>query len=795
MTELFIQLFNMSITAGWMILAVIVVRFLCKRMPKTWHCFLWYLVMLRLLMPVSIESEWSLIPNSKVITEDLLYSQNPADEVVNINITEQMMSSDGPMTDEEKQAKYEAYLEKIYAEEELAQSQTDTEEMIGFSSLWNEFVDFITPDPGASVNPLQVLVYGASYIWLFGMVFMLGYTFISYRRVVKRVKEAVLLKDNIYQSEYVESPFLFGVIKPRIYVPFSLKGEALNCVIAHERTHIKRYDHIVRLLAFLLLTIYWFQPLAWVFYLLLCRDMELACDEMVLKQIGMDKKKLYSQTLLECSVSPKKITVCPLAFGEMSVKQRIKNILNFRKPAVWLVAGTVLLCVILVVCFMTNPVNDGYGTGTTKTEYSGEQNGVETSDISEIENDIPDVTNDMGSLTEQQIEALPEPKNLTEPPTLYLTDPLSSLYSEFAVQPGTYEWSYQTEDGVTGISACGLHPVEVAELANRLNIPDYNGMEDVIYTFGYSVMPDRIEIEEYGIWAMGNAEAEVLEEKVLGGDMYVPLKQNRIYAICAMWDDSKMEERGFYGNAYYTVVTGENPQIEEGSITIFAHAKEIIDKKAGRILISSDSDAYPGAFLLDISENVYDIEEIKLGELMMINMKDTGEMDGKLPVYKAYFMKEKRELIGNEGYTLTDFTITENEPQTPKIDFSGQEPFTEEVNTLEGVTMYMEKYKSTEGDVEIRNEYGKELQYGDWYDIQVQQDGNWYSMPLIIDNAAYHDIAYPVQDQTTSVWEVNWSYFYGELPAGKYRIVKDIIDLREPGDYTKYYLAAEFEIK
>ncbi len=764
MTELFIQLFNMSITAGWMILAVIVVRFLCKRMPKTWHCFLWYLVMLRLLMPVSIESEWSLIPNSRVITEELLYSQNPVGEVVNINITEQMMSSEGSMTDEEKLARFEAYLARAQAAEVLSQSQSDMVETTGFKSglsfLWAEFIDFITPDPGASVNPLQVLVYGASYIWLFGMVFMLGYIFISYRHVVKRVEEAVLLKDNIYQSEYVASPFVFGVIRPRIYVPFSLKGESLDCVIAHERTHIKRYDHIVRLLAFLLLTVYWINPLTWVFYMLLCRDMELACDEMVLKQIGMDKKKLYSQTLLECSVSPKKITVCPLAFGEMSVKQRIKNILNFGKPAVWLVAGTVLLCVILVVCFMTNPVNDGYGTGTTKTEYSGEQNGVETSDISEIENDIPDVTNDMGSLTEQQIEALSEPKNLMEPPALYLTNPLSSLLSEFSVQAGTYEWFYQTEDGVTGISACGLHPVEAAEKADYLRIPDYNGMEDVIYTFGYSVMPDHVELEEYGIWAMGNAEAEALEEKVLGGDMYVPLKQNRIYAIRAVWEEDKMGERGFSGNAYYTVVTGAKEMSKDETVTIVAHAKEIINRQKGRILISSDTDEYPGAFYLNISENVYDIEKVICGERMLIQMKDTGEVDGRVPIYEACYMQEERD-----------------------------------VNTLDGVAMYMEKYKSTEGDVEIRNESGRELTYGNWYEIQVYQDGNWYNMPLIIDNAAYYDIAYTILDQTTSVWEINWSYFYGELPEGKYRIIKDILDVREPGNYMKYYLATEFEIK
>ena len=744
MTDLFIQLLNMSITAGWLILAVIVVRFISKRMPKTWHCFLWYLVMLRLLMPVSIESEWSLIPNSKVITEDLLYSQNPVGEIVNFNITDQMMSSNGPMSDEEKQAKYEAYLEKIYAEDELLQSQTTMDEI--------EFVNFITPDPGASVNPLQVIVYGASYIWLFGMAVMLGYTCISYIRVSKRMKEAVLLKENIYQSEYVESPFVLGVIKPRIYVSFSLTGESLDCVIAHECTHIKRLDHIMRLLAFLLLTIYWFQPLVWVFYLLLCRDMELACDEMVLKQIGMDKKKLYSQTLLECSVSPKKISVCPLAFGEMGVKQRIKNILNFRKPAAWLVVGTVLLCMVLIICFMTNPVNDGYGTDSTQTEYEGGQNDEETSLILQMENDIPNVANDIGDLTEQQ--------NLTEPPALYLTDPLSSQYSEFFVQAGTFEWSYQTEEGMTGISACGPHPLESAEHAKVLSIPHYNGMEDVPYIFDYSVKPDYMEIQEYNIEDMGNTDAVTLSEKTISGERFIPLKRDCIYAIKTVWEESKLEERGFYGNAYYTVVTGTKEMVEEETVTIIAHAKEIIDKQNGRILISSDTDDYPGAFYLDISEKVYDIEKVICGERMLIQMKDTEEVDGKLPIYEACFMQEERE-----------------------------------VNTLEGVTMYMKEYNSIKGDVEIRNEYGKELQYGDWYDIQVQQNGNWYSLPLIIDNAAYHDIAYLVQNQTTSVWEINWSYFYGELPAGKYRIVKDIIDLREPGDYTKYYLAVEFEIK
>ena len=707
MYQLFIQLFNMSMTAGWLILAVLIVRFLTKRMPKTWHCFLWYLVMLRLLLPVSIESEWSLIPNSKVITEELLFSKDPLHEIESINLTEQMLVSDGQgLTDEEKQEKYAAYFKQVQEEdlaqlekEDMAQSEADTKNVLDF--LWPEFVEFITPNSGDSVNPLQVIVYGASYIWMLGIGVMILYTCISYLRVSGRVRQAVLLKENVYQSEYVDSPFVFGLIKPRIYIPFYLQGDALDCVIAHERTHIKRLDHVVRLFAFLLLIVYWFHPLVWIFYLLLCRDMELACDEMVIKQIGMDKKKLYSQTLLECSVSAKKFAVCPLAFGETSVKQRVKNILNFQKPTVWLVAGTVVLCVVLVVCFMTNPVNDGYGMGSIQTN-------------NEYETPVNDNEIINGQIQEQlyqqtmiQTENMEEPKNLQEPPALYLTDLLSSFYTEFSVQPGTYEWNYyQTEESMCGISACGLHPVEAARHAEVLKIPHYNGAEEVLYSFHYSVIPDRMEIEEYGIEDMGNTDAKPTEEYSVEGKRLVSLKRNRIYAIRAVWEESKLEERGFYGNAYYTVVTGEAAPKEDSTLS-------------------------------------------------------------------------------------EDFTMTQGEPQTPQIDYSENELFTEEVNTLDGVTMELAKYNSMEGEVKIYNECGKEIQYGDWYEIQVYQDGNWYSMSLIIDNVGYHDIAYPVQNQSASIWEINWSYFYGELPKGKYRIVKDILDI---GDFTKYYITTEFEI-
>ena len=689
MYNLFIQLFNMSVTTGFMILAVIAVRFLSKRMPKSWHCFLWYLVMLRLILPISIESEWSLLPYSKVITEDLLYSRNPLGEVENINITEQMEASDGPITYEEKQAKYEEYIKRGWAED-LAQKE---EKPQFFYAILQAFEDFVTPNAGDSVNPLQVIVYGASYIWLGGMAVMLLYIGIGYRRVAKRVQQAVLLKDNVYLCEFVDSPFVFGVVKPRIYVPYTMTGEMLECVIVHERTHIRRLDHLVRLVAFLLLTIHWFSPFVWMFYLLLCRDMELACDEMVIKQMGMDKKKLYSEALLECSTSSKKNAAYLLAFGETSVKQRVKNILNFRKPSIWLVVGTVVLCVVLVICFMTDPVDNEYSAGSVQT-----LNDIIGSDITATNNEFSN--EQIQQQLSEHKEKTPEPKNLQEPPSLYVNDMLSSLYSEFYVQAGTYEWNYyQTEESMCGISACGAHPLEAAKHAKVLEIPYYNGVDEVLYSFHFSVMPDRMEIEEYTIQDMGNTEAKPLEEDVVEGTSLVSLKRNCIYAIRAVWDETKLQNRGFYGNAYYTVVTGEE--------------------------ISAET----------MDEN---------------NMSQSGT--------------------------------------------NTQEPYLAEVNTLEGVTMHMKNYNAAGGAVEISNESGRELIYGDWYEIQVYQDGNWCSVSLIIDNIGFHDIGYPVTDQSKSVWEINWSYFYGELPKGKYRIVKDISDIREPGDFTTYYIMTEFEI-
>lgn len=310
MEHVFIKLLNMSITAGWMILAVILLRFLLKKAPKAIRCFLWMLVGIRLVFPFSWESIWSLIPSSHVISTDILTSETPA----------------------------------IHSGIDLLNRAVNP-----------VLSESLAPDPYASANPMQIVTYMASVVWISGIVLLLLYSALSYLRLRRRLFDAVRLRDNIWQSEKAASPFVLGLFRPRIYLPYHLHDPGISHVVAHEQAHIQRRDHWVKPIAFLILTVYWFNPLIWLSYILLCRDIELACDERVVKEMDMENKKEYSEALLSLSVPRHTIAACPLAFGEAGVRQRIKNVLNYKKPAFWLILTALLSCVVLAVCFLTDP--------------------------------------------------------------------------------------------------------------------------------------------------------------------------------------------------------------------------------------------------------------------------------------------------------------------------------------------------------------------------------------------------------------------------------------------------------
>ena len=343
MNELFLKIINMSISASWLVLAVLILRFVLKKAPKWINVLLWGIVAIRLICPFSFESPLSLIPSAETIPLNIGMDSTPT---INSGIS-------------------------------------------AINNAVNPIISqFNTPMAGASINPLQITIGIYEYIWIFGMIALALYTAISYWRLRRKVDTAVRYKDNIFQSENVSFPFVLGIIKPRIYLPFKMNGQYLEHVVAHEQAHICRKDHWWKPLGFLLLMIHWFNPLMWLAYVLLCRDIELACDEKVIKELGNEQRGDYTQALVACSVNRRMIAACPLTFGEVGVKERVKSVMNYKKPALWVIIIAVIVCVGVAVCFLTNPKQDSYTLRIVVPAGSQEEFVYTDEEVSAIRNSI-----------------------------------------------------------------------------------------------------------------------------------------------------------------------------------------------------------------------------------------------------------------------------------------------------------------------------------------------------------------------------------------------------------------------
>ena len=324
MNELFLKIVNMSISASWLVLVVLILRFVLKKAPKWVNILLWGIVAIRLICPFSFESALSLIPSAETFPEKVI---------------------SGPSFD-------------------VQTGITPVDNRIN-DYLGDRYFEGVTVPANNGNNIMTIL----TIVWTIGILLLVAYTVISYWRLRRKVDTAVRYKDNIFQSENVKSPFVLGIIKPRIYLPFNMNGQDLEHVVAHEQAHIHCKDHWWKPFGFLLLTIHWFNPLVWLAYVLLCRDIELACDEKVIKELGNEQRADYTQALVACSVNRRMIAACPLAFGEVGVKDRVKSVMNYKKPAFWGVVLAVIVCVFVAVCFLTNPVTKNNGTDGTVTEW------------------------------------------------------------------------------------------------------------------------------------------------------------------------------------------------------------------------------------------------------------------------------------------------------------------------------------------------------------------------------------------------------------------------------------------
>ena len=319
MAAVFLKLLNLSISASWLVLAVLVLRLISKRSPKWVNVLLWGIVALRLVLPFSIESAVSLIPSAETVSP---------------------------------------------AAVQFAPAPTITSGVSVIDNAVNPSLsEHFAAVPTASVNPLYVWTEIAGWVWLIGLGAMLLYALVSYLRLRRRVSVSLPVQDHIYLCDAISSPFILGVVKPHIYLPSGLDEVQRQNVLAHEQAHLARRDHWWKPLGFALLAVYWFNPVLWLAYTLLCRDIELACDERVIRTMDESAVKTYSTVLLACSMPRKAVITCPLAFGEVGVKERVRNALRYKKPAFWVVAASVTVCVVVAVCFLTDPPTDTDAAG------------------------------------------------------------------------------------------------------------------------------------------------------------------------------------------------------------------------------------------------------------------------------------------------------------------------------------------------------------------------------------------------------------------------------------------------
>jgi len=314
MSELFLSVLNMSLTASYVILFVILVRQVLKKSPKFISYVLWIVVALRLIIPFSFESMFSLMPrntNTAPIPHDIIYQKSP---------------------------------------------QINT----GIETV-DSFVNQSLPAPttvGASANPLQIYAEIGAYIWILGIVALLVYSFVSILSLYKQLKRAQLIEKNIFEANNLKTPFVLGLVRPKIYLPVGLSATERSYILLHEQTHIHRKDHIIKILAFLILSIHWFNPLVWVAFILMSKDMELSCDERVLKEMDEDIIKPYANSLLSLATGKHILNGSPLAFGEGNVKGRIKNVLNYRKPKFWIMVISIIIVLAVSIGLITNPKSD-----------------------------------------------------------------------------------------------------------------------------------------------------------------------------------------------------------------------------------------------------------------------------------------------------------------------------------------------------------------------------------------------------------------------------------------------------
>ncbi len=544
MTELFLKIFNMSISAGWLVLAVVVVRLLLKKAPKWVVCLLWAMVAVRLVLPFSVESALSLIPSAETVPREIVYSESPA----------------------------------VYTGLQFVNSAVNP--IIG---------ETLAPGDDNSVNPMQVITNAASVIWIAGMSIMAACAAISYIKIRRKVKVSMPADGNIYVCDGINTPFILGVLNPKIYLPSSMDESNTEYVIAHERAHLRRRDHWWKPLGFVLLAVYWFNPLMWTSYVLLCRDIELACDEKVVREMGAQDKKAYSEALLGCSVPRKMIAACPLAFGEVGVKERVKSVLSYKKPAFWIIIAALAAAIVIAVCFLTDPLKTDIPDSIRVIDSGSDVEGISIEMIeADLEGEYPYIKIRWKNRTAKSC-------TFGEPYDIYRlengvwvdcrvtdtmwnaigyalspfgsTDKKYSLYHIDMTEEGTYRLEAEcSEDGKPDVDYKLWIDFELSEGTPLTTVKQYEA-EELIYDSGiYSSVAD---VEFAPMWKVSDMSGSLyLQEKYSSNIDWVGLSDMRETELTRQNFDKRLDMVPIWSKGFSSEkLRGENKRAWEAAFT------------------------------------------------------------------------------------------------------------------------------------------------------------------------------------------------------------------------------------
>jgi len=742
MADLFIKILNMSISAGWLILLVVFLRLLFRKMPKWIMVLLWGIVGLRLLLPVSLESRLSLIPSAETISVD--------ESGVNTRLQTGI-----------------DVIDRLAVSEETTQDKTEIHAGTGevISSNAGSNASDVSPTV-ADRKTSRDLFHILGMIWLAGDAVMLVYASFSFLRLKLRVRESIPVdgtkKGRIRICDRIETPFILGTFLPVIYLPSGLGEYEQDHVIAHEKAHLSRRDHLWKPLGYLLLTVYWFNPLIWAAYILLCRDIEMACDEKVIRGMEAAGRKAYATTLVSCSLHQREVMVCPLAFGEVGVKERVKGILSYKRPAFWVILLSVAACIVVGVLFLTNPAKDTEETDTETNHFVYE--GVYYYSGNKKE------THGSGS---RRIDLLVQIK---EDGSFFL----SELPDDSIIGSGKY-----TVDGdmltLTGSKKVG--ETEEKQVVYHFRADG----ENLIYVADNSSGFDVAQVQDGEVFQKGHNPYDDYREKCYFYTQNGKIGENGLPIFFfidlmpdggCLWIDSQL--RSSVPESVYTI---------DGDILTITSTTQVLNdeiKEVNRFQIKENA-LY---FIAEGSSNFW----IKLND----GDEFAGGPDPMTDKFReleeaAFTGKSKEKEIDpdaawrGEGINLFGLAHTDPQIYDKEIPQLGLSMKLMDVS-LECCTTVFSNYGNEEtGDIEI--DTGEA-----WY-LQKKVDGKWTRVRSNYETGVV-EVGYSIPKGEVSRKMLDqWVALVGRLTPGEYRIMKFVTTNRQVGGYRGFYIAQSFNVE